>query len=190
MNLKELREKNKLTQTALAKSIGVSSNAVSAIESGRLKLSEKLSGRIKEVYGEVIEPEAKKARTAKKRAEKKVKAAEAAIETAGAAAVLDAGQKLEKKTRKRRARAQAAKPAVEAGAEAVAEAAAAIEEKVERKAGRARKAKLVIQSPMGGEITPDAILAKIGGADTVYVRVDQNKAYWVRGEETGSVDLW
>ena len=32
-----------LTQTALAKSLGVSSNAVSAIESGRLKLSGKLS---------------------------------------------------------------------------------------------------------------------------------------------------
>ena len=32
--------------------------------------------------------------------------------------------------------------------------------------------------------------AKVGEADKVYVRVDQNKAYWVRGEETGDVDLW
>ena len=32
--------------------------------------------------------------------------------------------------------------------------------------------------------------AKVGTADQVYVRVDENKAYWVRGEETGSVDLW
>ena len=49
---------------------------------------------------------------------------------------------------------------------------------------------VIIQSPIGGEITPEAILAKVGEADTVYVRVDENKAYWVRGEEHGSVDLW
>ena len=61
MNIKELREKNKLTQTALAKSLGVSSNTISAIESGRLKLSEKLSGKIKEVYGEIVEAETKEA---------------------------------------------------------------------------------------------------------------------------------
>ena len=58
---------------------------------------------------------------------------------------------------------------------------------------------LIIQSPMGGEITPDEILAKIstatkgsgvGKVDTIYVRVDENKAYWVKGKKSGSVDLW
>ena len=49
---------------------------------------------------------------------------------------------------------------------------------------------VIIQSPMGGNITPDAILAKVGKADKIYVRVDENKAYWVRGKDTGSVDLW
>ena len=48
----------------------------------------------------------------------------------------------------------------------------------------------VIQSPMGGNITPEEIAKKVGSADTVYIRVDENKAYWVKGEETGSVDLW
>ena len=43
---------------------------------------------------------------------------------------------------------------------------------------------------MGGEITTEDILKKIGEAETVYVRVDQNKAYWVKGDETGSVELW
>ena len=52
MNLKELRAKYSLTQSALAKSIGVTSNAISAIEGGRLKLSDKLAAKIKEVYGE------------------------------------------------------------------------------------------------------------------------------------------
>ena len=50
---------------------------------------------------------------------------------------------------------------------------------------------VTIQSPLGGEITTAEILARIpAGADKVYIRVDQNKAYWVKGDETGSVDLW
>lgn len=187
MNLKELREKRGLTQTALAKSLGVSSNAVSAIESGRLKLSGKLSDKIKEVYGEVIEPETKKAKAAKINVKEK---AEAIMETAGAEAVLDAEKKIEEKTRKRRARKQAAKPAVELGALAVAGVAADVEKRIEDTIKNTKRARIVIQSQLGGEITPDEILAKIGEADTVYIRVDQNKAYWVKGEETGSVDLW
>lgn len=54
----------------------------------------------------------------------------------------------------------------------------------------AKKNEVIIQSPMGGAITPAEILAKTGPVDSVYVRVDVNKAYWVKGEETGSVDLW
>ena len=58
-------------------------------------------------------------------------------------------------------------------------------------ASKARKqAQLFIQSPMGGSITPDEILEKVGPADQIYVRVDENKAYWVKGEESGSVELW
>ena len=60
-----------------------------------------------------------------------------------------------------------------------------------KKAPAAKKGtEVIIQSPMGGNITPDEILAKVGKADKIYVRVDENKAYWVRGKETGSVDLW
>ena len=51
MNLKELRAKHNLTQAALAKSIGVTSKTISLIESGKMKLSDKLSAKIKEVYG-------------------------------------------------------------------------------------------------------------------------------------------
>jgi len=62
-----------------------------------------------------------------------------------------------------------------------------------------KKKGLIIQSPMGGEITPDEIVAKIsiatkgsgvGKVDTIYVRIDENKAYWVKGKKSGSVDLW
>lgn len=66
-----------------------------------------------------------------------------------------------------------------------------IEKKVPAKKAAAKKAaEVIIQSELGGEITPADILAKVGNVEKVYIRVDQNKAYWVRGEETGSVDLW
>ena len=59
-----------------------------------------------------------------------------------------------------------------------------------RKAAAKKAVEVIVQSPLGGEISFAEILAKVGDAEKVYVRVDQNKAYWVRGEETGDVDLW
>ena len=149
MNLKEVREKNKLSQAAFAKSIGVSPSAVASIETGKLKPSRKIADAVKNVYGETIEvPAAKEKKPAEKKAAKKAKPAAAGTKKAPAAKKAPA----EKKT--------------------------------------AKKAAVIIQSPLGGEITPEAVLKKVGAVDTVYVRVDQNKAYWVRGEEYGSVDLW
>ena len=52
------------------------------------------------------------------------------------------------------------------------------------------KAVIIIQSPDGREITADKIKAKVGSAEKIYVRADEGKAYWVRGKETGSVELW
>ena len=154
MTLKELREKNKLSQAALAKSIGVSPSAVASIETGKLKPSQKIADAVKNVYGESIEVPAAKAKPAEKKAAKKAKPAAAGTKKAPAAKKAPAEKK-----------APAAKKA-------------------------AKKAAVIIQSPLGGEITPEAVLKKVGAVDTVYVRVDQNKAYWVRGEEYGSVDLW
>ena len=52
------------------------------------------------------------------------------------------------------------------------------------------KTVIIIQSPDGREITTDKIKAKVGSAEKIYVRADEGKAYWVRGKETGSVELW
>ena len=93
----------------------------------------------------------------------------------------------------------AKKPAAKKVAEAVEKAekvVEAVEKKVVEKKPAAKKpaakkaAEVIIQSPLGGEITGAEILARTGNVEKVYVRVDENKAYWVRGEETGSVDLW
>ena len=78
----------------------------------------------------------------------------------------------------------------EAVAEAVAAPVEAVKEKKTRKRARKTEMTFVIQSPFGGEITPEEIRARIGEADAVYIRVDQNKAYWVKGDENGDIDLW
>ena len=49
---------------------------------------------------------------------------------------------------------------------------------------------VVIQSPEGAEITPEEIISRVGEADAIYIRVDHNAAYWVRGKETGKIALW
>ncbi|MBQ5427621.1 MAG: helix-turn-helix transcriptional regulator [Oscillospiraceae bacterium] len=74
MTLKELREKNKLSQAALAKSIGVSPSAVASIETGKLKPSQKIADAVKNVYGESIEVPAAKAKPAEKKGCQKSKA--------------------------------------------------------------------------------------------------------------------
>ena len=48
-----------------------------------------------------------------------------------------------------------------------------------------------IQSLLGGTVTVDNILTRIpNGIDTVYIKPEENKAYWVKGEESGDIDLW
>ena len=59
------------------------------------------------------------------------------------------------------------------------------------KKAAAGKTEFYIQSPLGGNITPEEIEAKMPeGTEACFVRVDQNKAHWVRGDEIGSIDLW
>ncbi|MBQ8076662.1 MAG: helix-turn-helix transcriptional regulator [Oscillospiraceae bacterium] len=164
MNIKELRTEKKLSQAAFAKALGVSTSAIGAIEAGRMKVSAKIADKVKEVYGVVLAAE-EKAEAAVVEAEKKVAEKKAAPKKAKAAPV-----KAEKKAAEK-------KPAVKAPAKKPA-------------AKKAPAAEVIIQSPMGGEITPEAVIAKVGDVEKIYIRVDENKAYWVKGEETGSVDLW
>ena len=64
----------------------------------------------------------------------------------------------------------------------------------QKPAGRKAKApkpEIYIQSPLGGNITPEEVAAKMPeGTECCFVRVDQNLIWWVRGEETGAVEIW
>ena len=72
MTLKELREKNELTQAGFAKALGVSTSLIRSIESGAKQITDKVANKVLEVYDVVIE-------TAE-RAEGKVESAKGSLE--------------------------------------------------------------------------------------------------------------
>ena len=190
MTIKELREKEKLSQAKLANALGVSPSLIGAIETGKMNVSEKLADKVKDVYGVTLvesEPAEIAANAAVTQTmEEAVQQAVEAHEKVEAA-VKKAAPKAKKAVMNT---AKASKITAKKAAEKVKSAAKNTSaQAIEKKAPV--PATVFIQSPLGGEITAAEILAKVGtDVDRVYVRVDQNKAYWVKGEETGSVDLW
>ena len=63
---------------------------------------------------------------------------------------------------------------------------------VKKKARKAAGPNIIIQSPMGGYISSEDIAKKVPkGTVDVYVRVDENKLYYVLADgETGDTDIW
>ena len=122
MTIRELRISKKLTQDRFAKLLDISRGTVGQLESGRMKVSERIADKIWEVFG------------------------------------------------------------VEIGVD---------EKKVVKKIA-SKQPEIYIQSPLGGNITPEEIEAKMPeGTEACFVRVDQNKIWWVRGDgETGYVWIW
>ena len=154
MTIKELRTQEGLSQSEMAKKLGIVTSAIGHMENGRMKVSPKIAAKAKEEFGVDLDIEPKAAR---KPVKEKVKAAEAKVEKAKAA----------RKTKKTVKKADAAAKK------------------------STSKLEIIVQSPMGGNISDAEIAAKLPkGTETVFVRVDQNKLWWIKGEETGSVDIW
>jgi hypothetical protein len=72
-----------------------------------------------------------------------------------------------------------------------------VELRVVRKPRKARGAKpvkmamsAIILQRGEDQLTLRDILKKTGKVGRLYIRPDENKAYWVKDEENGSVDLW
>ena len=146
---------------------------------------------------------AKKATAAAKKAEVLDKAAANKIEIKKT--VRSAGRKVKEAAEKEKVRKEDVKEAVVAhkiaDKERVAKAKRAVKEaasKVNRsvatpaKKHAAAKLQIVIQSPMGGAITTEEISERMPkGVVSVFVRVDENKLYYVlKNGETGNVDIW
>ena len=192
MTIKELRTKEGLSQSEMAKRLGIATSAIGHIENGRMKVSPKIAAKAKEEFGVDLDIEPK---AAKKPVKEKAKAAEAKVEKAA--------KKTKEAVKKAPAKAKAAAKKVEDKVVAdeieikktAAKAARKTKETVKKVEAAAKKPsgklEIIVQSPMGGNITDAEIATKLPkGTETVFVRVDQNKLWWIKGEETGSVDIW
>ena len=169
MTIKEFRQSQGLSQPKLAKALGIGVSTIGGYETGKINPSQKVLDKIQEVYG--VDLSASEAAPAKKT---RKKAAPKAEVKAAPAKKAPKAEKAEAKAAPKKAP-KAEKPAAP------------------KKPARSRAKKetdIIVQSPLGGEITVSDILAKVGDVDRVYVRVDQNAAYWVKGEASGAVNLW
>ena len=146
------------------------------------------------------------------RGKKKVEDAVKAIEEKAVATEVEVKKATRSTGRKAKAKVEEAVAQV---AEKAADAAAAVEVEAKKTAGKAKRAvkkteakveeaakparkaraaklDIVIQSVMGGAITPEEIAAKVPkDAVSAYVKVEENKIYWVdKKGETGDVEIW
>ena len=175
MTIKELRQMKGLTLAAFAESIGIGMSTLTGYEAGKRQPSAKALAAVKEVYGVDLNDTLSPTGDAPAPDEKKARKPHGKKE-APAPAVKKAE---EKKSRKPRAKKEAAPTTVEEK----------VEKKAEKKTSK-QLAKIIIQSLMGGEITPEEILSRIGDVDKVYIKVEENAAYWVKGDETGAINIW
>lgn len=204
--LTKIREDRKLSKKEFAALIGVTPMLLGRYEKGTCAIPESVAEKLTATEIEVKKNTRKTARKAKEAAREAVTEVMEAVEDKAVAEEIEAKKTVRKAGRK-------AKEAVDAVAQSDPVVAAEIEvKKNTRKASRKAKEKveeattvakesvkraagipnIIIQSPMGGYITFSDIVTKVPkGAADIYVRVDENKLYYVlENGETGDVDIW
>ena len=219
MTIKEFRLSQGLSQPKLAKAIGVGVSTIGGYETGRINPSDKVVAKIKEVFGvNLADPaptapapadpapapapaapfveEKGEAPAAKPKRGRKKKEADVDAMSAPAPVAEEKVEKAEEppvKPKRGRRKAAPAEPAPleTVPAETIPEPAPVetvpvVEEKVEETPAPT----VIIQSNMGGEINVVDIIAKVGNVDTIYVKPEDNRAYWVKGDQNGAVELW
>ena len=177
MTIKEFRLSQKLSQVDFAAALGISVSTERSYEYGVREPNVKVIEKIKEVYGVDLNAPAVEEKPARRGRKKKGAGAETTP------AVEENTEEAPAKPKRGRKKAEPA-PVDESLLKMQNDADAAVHALFDA------KGTVIIQSPMGGEIDVNEILAKVGPVDKVYVRVDQNAAYWVRGDESGAVNLW
>ena len=179
--IKELRTKNNLTMKAFGESIGVSGAAVSNYESGRKQPGQETLARISEVYDiskEWLMGEVNETKEAAKMLKTAVEIAAPVVAEELAEQAAAAGQEVKK----------AVKVSTRQAEETQAPTNGSVKECAPKKTSAPE---LIIESLFGGQITAEEILRKVPKeAEKVYVKPDENKAYWSGDGKVGSVDLW
>jgi len=171
--LTQIREDRKLSKKEFAGLLGVTPMLLGKYEKGTCAIPDSIAEKLKEVADKAaaVEIETKKAvrstaRKAQKVIEDAVAAAREAVEEKAAA------QKSENRKESPEDK-KVHEPAPETPA-----------------SGR-KAPKVFVQSLLGGTIAADEVLSRIpGDADAVYIKPEENKAFWVKGGESGDITLW
>ena len=211
--LTKIREEKKLSKSDFAKLLGITPMLLGKYEKGSCAIPESVAEMLSSAADAVTATEIEVKKNVRKAGRNvKEKAEEVMADVKEAAEDQAVATEIEVKKTARKA-ARNAKQAVKAAAQSDAAVATEIEvKKNTRKAARkakeaagdaALKAKeavkkaagmpnIVIQSPMGGYISAEDIAKKVPkNASDVYVRVEENKLYYVlENGETGDVDIW
>jgi predicted transcriptional regulator len=182
IELTQIRENKNLKKGAFAQLLGITPMLLGRYESGKIQIPEEIAKKAKALGDEAAATEIEVKKGTRKAARKvKEEIKEAAAEVKEAAEEKAVATEIEvKKTARRGAR-----KAKETAAKA---------EGLGKKAVKAASGmpNIIIQSPMGGIITPEEIAKKVPkGAVDVYVRVDDNKLYYVlKNGKNGDIDIW
>ena len=174
--LTKIREDRKESKSEFAKLLGITPMMMGRYESGKIKIPDAIAEKAKELSDNAAATEIEVKKTVRKAARTAKKAVKDAAQSDAAVA-----NEIEVKKTVRKAGRKAKK--------AVEEAAAIAEEAVKEAVGIPN---IVVQSPMGGYISLEDIVKKMPeGTTDIYVRVDENKLYYVlKNGETGDVDIW
>ena len=201
--LTKIREEKNLSKSEFAKLLGVTPMLLGRYEKGSRTIPEDIAKKLQDT---AVATEIEVKKTARKGGRKAKEAAEAVAQSDPVVAAEIAVKKNTRKAgRKAKEVVTEVKEAVEdkvvageievkktarKGARKAKETVSAAKESVKRKA--AGIPNIIIQSPMGGYITPADIAKKVPkNAADVYVRVDENKLYYVlKNGENGDVNIW
>ena len=161
-----------------------------------------------EAYAEMIEGEAKEVDIIDVEREKNAEALKEDIDATRIEAkkkTRNAGRKVKEKTKDVKANVEAKAEDVVVAAEIetkkktakasrkAKETIKTVKEKVEKSAKKVKAAKvdMIFETNGGRQIKPEEIAERVPkGVDAAYVKLEENKIYWVKGTETGSVDIW
>lgn len=174
--LTKIREDRKETKSEFAKHLGITPMMMGRYESGKIKIPDAIAEKAKELSDAATATEIEVKKTVRKAARTTKKAVKDAAQSDAAVA-----NEIEVKKTVRKAGRKAKK--------AVEEAVAVTEEAVKEAVGIPN---IIVQSPMGGYISIEDIVKKTPvGATDIYIRVDENKLYYVlKDGKTGDVDIW
>ena len=174
--LTKIREDRELSKKEFADFLGITPLLLGRYEKGSCAIPESIAQKLSDAADTITAIEIEVKKNTRKNARKVKEAVEAAAQSDSVTA---AEIEVKKNTRK------AGRIAMEKAEEAVAE----LKKTAKKAAGIPN---IIIQSPMGGHISTEDIAKKVpDGTEDVYVRVDENKLYYVlENGETGDVVIW